>query len=113
MEMNVTVAGENVMRVHLRGRLDTPGVDAVETRLTATLVPGGHSAIVDLSDVEFAGSMAIRMFLSIAKALARKGQALVLFAPQPAVGEMLQMVSLGDVIPIAPDADAALARVRG
>lgn len=112
MEMNVTDAGEGILRVHLLGRLDTPGVDSVETRLTAMLVPLGHSAIVDLSGVEFAGSMAIRMFVSIAKALARKGRRLVLFAPQPAVSEMFEMVALRDVVPIAPDAGAALDRAR-
>jgi anti-anti-sigma factor len=109
MEMSVSDAGGNVLRVNLHGRLDTPGVDVVETRLTATLVPGGHSAVVDLSGVEFVGSMAIRMFLSIAKALARKGRRLVLFAPSPQVADVFAMASLGEVIPIAADAEAALA----
>lgn len=112
MEMQVTDAGDNVLRVELRGRLDTPGVDAVETRLTAMLVPGSHSAIVDLSGVEFAGSMAIRMFLAIAKALSRKGQRMALFAPRPAVAEMLETVSIGEIIPVVPDADRALECVR-
>jgi anti-anti-sigma factor len=113
MEMIVTDACENIVRVQLRGRLDTPGVDAVETRLTALLVPGGQSALVDLSGVEFAGSMAIRMFLAIAKALARRNRRLVLYAPQPPVAELFAMVSLGDLVPIAPDGDAALERARG
>jgi anti-anti-sigma regulatory factor len=55
--------------------------------------------------------MAIRMFLSIAKALARKGRALVLYAPQPAVAELFETVSLGDVLPIATDEAKALARL--
>lgn len=56
MEMTVEPIGEGVVRVALRGRLDTPGVD-------------------------FAGSMTIRMFMTIARALARKGGRIALCSP--------------------------------
>jgi anti-anti-sigma factor len=112
MDIVVDSVTDGVVRVDLRGRLDSPTVDAIETRLTASLVPRGDSAIVDLSGVEFVGSMAIRMFLSIAKALDRKGRRLVLFAPQPAVAEVFGLASLDALIPVARDAAGALDRAR-
>lgn len=112
MEMTVDPIGEGVVRVVLRGRLDTPGVDAIETRLTATVVARGDAAIVDLSGVEFAGSMAIRMFMTIARSLARKGGRIALFAAQPGVAQVFDMVELDKVLPVAADAAGALERIR-
>jgi anti-sigma B factor antagonist len=72
MQMQVKDAGEGLLEVSLVGRLDTPGVDRVETQLTAHLVPRGARAIIDLSQVTFIGSGGIRMFITIARALGRK-----------------------------------------
>lgn len=113
MQMNVAPVADGIVQVELAGRLDTPGVDAIETRLTEALVPPGTSAIVDLSRVDFVGSMAIRMFMTIARGLAKKKRKLVLYAPQPLVADVFETVSLGDIIPLAPDAGAALAAARG
>lgn len=113
MDMNLSTVADGVVNVALVGRLDTPGVDAIETRLTESLVQSGGSATVDLSRVEFVGSMAIRMFMTIARALAKKKQRLVLYAPQPLVAQVFETVSLGDVVPLAADAEAALALARG
>ena len=113
MDMILAPAADGVVNVSLAGRLDTPGVDSIETRLTEALVPAGTSAIVDLSRVEFVGSMAIRMFMTIARGLAEKKRKLVLYAPQALVAQVFETVSLGDIIPIAPDAAAATALARG
>ena len=109
MDMNISELGDNRVKVTLKGRLDTPGVDRVETRLVASLVPAGRSAIVDLSNVEFIASMGIRLFLSTARSLHLKKARLVLFAPQAGVREVFDTVSLGDLIPICDDEPAALA----
>jgi hypothetical protein len=47
--MSVSSLGDRLVKVTLVGRLDTPGVDHVETRFVAHLLPGANSAIVDLS----------------------------------------------------------------
>jgi anti-anti-sigma factor len=103
---------DGVLRVGLVGRLDTPGVDAIETRLTAACVPGAARTIVDLSGVEFIGSLGLRMFITIARALTRKNGKMVLYAPQGFVAQVLETASLGDIIPVRPDAAAALATVK-
>jgi anti-anti-sigma factor len=113
MEMNLAPVAAGIVNVELVGRLDTPGVDAIETRLTESLVPAGASAIIDLSRVEFVGSMAIRMFMTIARGLAKKQCRLVLYAPQPLVAQVFETVSLGDIIPLAPDSGGALELAGG
>ena len=104
MQMQVKDAGEGLLEVLLVGRLDTPGVDRIETQLTAHLVPRGARAIIDLSQVTFIGSGGIRMFITIARALGRKGAKLVLYGAQPLVGQVFETTSLNDIVPVRLDA---------
>ena len=113
MQMQLGDAGEGVLNVSLAGRLDTPGVDRIETPLTAHLVPRGSRAIVDLSQVSFLGSGGIRMFITIARALGRKGGKLVLYGAQPLVAQVLETTSLNDIVPVRGDAAAAVEAARG
>jgi anti-sigma B factor antagonist len=112
MQMQVGEPVEGVMNIALIGRLDTPGVDRIETQLTAHVVPRGARAMIDLSQVTFIGSGGIRMFITIARALARKGGRLVLYGAQPLVAQVFTTTSLNDIVPIRPDATAAVAVVR-
>ena len=113
MQMQLGDAGGGVLNVSLAGRLDTPGVDRIETPLTAHLVPRGSRAIVDLSQVSFLGSGGIRMFITIARALGRKGGKLVLYGAQPLVAQVLETTSLNDIVPVRGDAAAAVEAARG
>jgi anti-sigma B factor antagonist len=112
MKMETAEAPEGIVNVTLIGRLDTPGVGNIETKLTASVVPRAARAIIDLSQVDFLGSLGIRMFITIAKALARKNGKLVLYAPQPLVQQVLETASLNEIVPIRADADAAVAVAR-
>lgn len=111
MEMKVTDARDGVVDVALIGRLDTPGVAGIELSFTATLVPRAARAVVDMSGVEFIGSMGIRMFISVARALAKKQGKLVLYGPRPLVKEVFNTVALGEIISLQSDAAGALAAV--
>jgi anti-sigma B factor antagonist len=113
MQMHVTDAGEGVLKISLVGRLDTPGVDRIETQLTAQLVPRGARAVLDLSQVAFIGSGGIRMFITIARALARKGGKLVVYGAQPPVAQVLETTSLNAIVPVRADAAAAADAIRG
>jgi anti-anti-sigma factor len=113
--VTITIKGtsDDLVDVAIHGRLDTPGVAAIETRLTASIVPRSTHAILDLSDVPFVGSIAIRMFMTLARTLARSGHRLVLYAPQPAIRSVFETVDLAQVIAIADDSSAAQDRARG
>lgn len=113
MSITIRPRSDDVIDVAIHGRLDTPGVGAIETRLTASIVPKSTHAILDLSDVPFVGSMAIRMFMTLARTLARSGRGLVLYAPQAGVREVFETVDLAQVIPICDDRAAAGSRARG
>jgi len=109
MKMEITERPDGLVAIALDGRLDTPGVESIEPQLTAQTVPRGARALVDLNSVEFVGSLAIRMFITLARALAKKQGALVLHSPQPLVRELFETVSLERIIPVHPDAAAAAA----
>ena len=108
--MNVASLGERLVKVTLVGRLDTPGVDQVETRFVAHLVPGSNSAIIDLSAVDFVASMGIRMLVSAARGLRTRQAKLALYGTQPQVQQVFDAVALQKIIPIcATEADALAA----
>jgi anti-sigma B factor antagonist len=111
MRMEVADA-DGIVDVKLIGRLDTPGVGKIETPLTATLVPRKARATIDLSQVEFLGSLGLRMFITIARALSRGNARLVLYAPQPLVQEILETATIGAIIPVRLDAAAAMEAAR-
>ena len=112
MKMEINESADGIRRVTLEGRLDTPGVLDIEPRFVTGLVPGGKSAIVDLSQVDFISSMGIRMFLSVARTLHDKKAKLVFYAPQQRVNEVLESTAFRKLVPVcANDAEAA-ARVQ-
>ncbi|HEX4637582.1 MAG TPA: STAS domain-containing protein [Rhizomicrobium sp.] len=110
MEMKHDNVGD-VRRVVLVGRLDTAGVDVVETRFGAAIVPNGKNTIVDLTGVTFLASMGIRMLISTTRALSRKGAKLVMFGAAPGVQDVIETAALTEIIPLAASENEALALV--
>jgi len=107
MQIEVALV-ENVAHVKLRGRLDTHGVDQIETKFTASVVPAHRTTLVDLSELDFISSMGLRMFIAVAKALKRHNAKMVLFAPQPQVSEVFASAHLAEIVPIASNEAEAL-----
>ena len=112
MEMQISDLAGDLKKVTFNGRLDTPGVLGIETQFVTGLVPAAKSTIVDLSQVEFLGSMGIRMFISVARILRDKQAKLALYAPQRMVNEVLESASVGEILPVCGDASEATAAVR-
>jgi anti-anti-sigma factor len=111
MEIRHDNVGE-VRRVVLTGRLDTAGVDVVETRFGAAIVPNGKNTIVDLSEVTFLASMGIRMLISTTRALSRKGGKLVMYGAGPGVRDVIETTALTEIIPLAGNESEALGLVE-
>lgn len=105
--MEVAELNDKITKVTLNGRLDTPGVDRIETRFVATLVPAGKNAIVDFSGVEFVASMGIRMLISVARGMRQRQAKLAIYNVPSLVQEIFQSVSLSDIIPIGSDENDA------
>ena len=112
MQIEISEAGDDLRKVTLIGRLDTPGVLGIEPRFVTGLVPGGKNAIVDLSKVDFIASMGIRMFISVARNMKEHHAKLVLYAPQPRVDEVLDSAAFRQLVPVCKDAEEAAVAAR-
>jgi len=111
MEMDVEELEGGVTTVVLRGRLNGAGVEAVDARFKE--VAGSKRAIVvDLSQVSFLTSLAIRMLVLGARAVANRGGKLVLSSPSEGVTSVLQAADIEQFIPLVFDRSAAIAAVR-
>jgi anti-anti-sigma factor len=95
--------------VALEGRLDTSGVDAVESAFNAATSAGGRHALVDLSRVQVLTSMGIRMLLSAARAMSGRHTKLVLFGANDLVRDVLDIAAIESLVPHAADLAAARA----
>ena len=109
--MDINSLGDHLVRITLQGRLDTQGVDRVETKFISAIVPGANNAIVNLSQVEFVASMGIRMLLSAARNLKARHGKVALYGVPDHVGQVFQAVALEKLIPICTNEAEALAIV--
>ena len=107
MEMQHSDVGD-VRKIVLAGRLDTAGVDKIETRFGAAIVPAGKNTVVDLTDVTFLASMGIRMLIATTRSLSRKGGKLAMYGATPGVKEVIETAALTDIIPLAGDENEAI-----
>jgi anti-sigma B factor antagonist len=111
VEMHIDELGGNQVKVTLKGRLDSTGVDRIETRFLAALIPAGRNAIVDLSQTDFVASMGVRMFIAAARALHGRNARVVLYAPQQLVREVFDSASLANIVTICTTEAEALAEL--
>jgi anti-anti-sigma factor len=112
MDMEVTDAkGAKAIKVTIRGRLDTAGVDRIETRFLASSVSGGRDTVVDLSGVDLITSMGIRMLIGAARGMSQRKTRLVLFGAQDLVREVLETAAVDALIAMVPAEPDALALV--
>ena len=112
VEMEIAGLENGLTKIVLTGRLDTPGVDKIEARFVASLVPASKSAIVDISGVEFIASMGIRMFIAVARSLALRKAKLALYGAQTLVSDIFENVSLKEIIPIVDSETEAVIAVE-
>lgn len=106
--MQITPLGERLVKITLSGRLDTQGVDRVETKFISAIVPGSNNAVIDLSGVDFVASMGIRMLVSVARSLKTRQAQMVIVGTMPQVAEVFEAVSLHKIIVMRPTEIEAL-----
>ncbi len=109
MGLTLVQETETLSHVALTGRLDAPGVEALEKSFLAHTAARGKPALVDISEVTFIASMGIRMLISCAQSLQHAGMKIILIHPQPLVKNALGMTGITALIPIVPDFKQAMA----
>jgi anti-anti-sigma factor len=113
MQMDIVELAPDVNRVVLDGRLDAAGTGAIELRFTASIAPMDRHVLLDLAAVPFVSSLGIRLLLTVARTLRRRGRNLIILNVQPSVMTVFETVALGTLIPIAGDEAEALTLARG
>lgn len=107
MRFDVVELNPTTNKVVMIGRLDSATVGTVEVPFTASVSATGRSAVLDLTQLEFLSSLGIRLLLSSARVVMRRGGKVVLFGAQPMVVEVLSAMSLDSVLPhVATEAEA-------
>src|SRR3712207_1076607 len=89
VRFEVVEIGQKAKKLIMVGRLDSATIGAVDAPFTAALAADGRSAVLDLTGLEFLSSLGIRLLLSSARMVTRRGGKVVLFGAQPMVAEVL------------------------
>ena len=111
MEVKEVGRDDGISQVELIGTLDVAGMHDVDAEFHSLTALPGQPCIVDLSKVTYIASLGMGMLISCAQSLGRRGQKMVLMAPQEPVLEVLRAVGLDSAIPIVMDEAEALREV--
>jgi len=110
VDMEIADLDNGLTKITLSGRLDA-GVDRIEARFVAAVVPANKSAVVDISGVDFVASMGIRLFITVARSLAMRHAKLAIYGAQSMVNEVFDHVSLSEMVPVVASESEAIAAV--
>jgi len=93
--------GEDLRRIVITGRLDTPGTNAVKAQLAEMTTTPRKGVVIDLSGVELITSAGIAALITSAKAVKARGGRLVLVTGEsPAVLFSIKTVGIDHLIPV-------------
>lgn len=110
MAITVQDLADGVTHVIISGRIDIAG--AAEIDMPMSVVGGSRrSVIIDLSGVVFIASLGLRSIVLSGKSILSKKGKVALFAPQPAVEEVITTSGIDELIAIYHDMEAAIAAV--
>jgi anti-sigma B factor antagonist len=112
MHMEISALEPGVMWIALSGRLDVDGTQSIEMAFTAHPETERAAVLVDLGEVDFIASIGMRLLLSNAKALAKRGGKMVLARAQPRVRDVLRTAGIDTLIPLYDDVDQACSDLR-
>lgn len=112
MKLETRETGADLTYLSLHGRLDLEGTEAIELKFSLSATSSSHPVIVDVSEVSFLASLGMRMLVTAAKALRRKGLSMVLVAPNEVVRDALEVTGLSQLLLVADDETMALSLVQ-
>lgn len=106
MKIDSTPLGPGQILITLSGRLDIAGAAEIENNFSA-LASHADVALVDMAGVTFLASIGIRLLLSNAKALYRRGGRMVLFGSDHQVEKVLLTTGVGELTDIVATREEA------
>jgi len=111
MELKIIEMDDVYTHVALVGRLDVIGATEVESKL-GFVIARKKNAILDLAEVSFLGSLGIRLFIKIAKALDAEGKKLILANPRSMLPEVLDASGIAAYIAVETDTEKAIEKAK-
>jgi anti-sigma B factor antagonist len=108
--MTVESIGD-ITNIVLNDRLDSVGAASLARKFKDE-VGDKRAVIVDLSDVDYIASLAIRFLVAGAKAVKANGGKFVILSPAEYVFDVLKTAGIDQVIPILFDRNDAIEAVR-
>lgn len=107
--MKVEKLGDDIVLIEMPERLDAVGVASIETKLAETIEENkGKKILVDMGNVNFVASLALRMLLSNQKAVSKEGGELRLSGLQSQIAEVFRKSRFDTIFKIHTDRAAAL-----
>lgn len=101
MPLQIQPLDSNATRLVLDGRLDAAGCEKIETAFTAAASSAKGDILVDLTGVDYIGSLGIRLLISTGRSVRRRGGRIAIFGAQAQPSDVFDTVALADLIPIA------------
>jgi anti-anti-sigma factor len=102
---------DGVTVLRLAGHLDSNTTPEFETQLFGVVDAGSRRILIDLAEVDFIGSVALRVFLMAARKLAPGGGTLVVCAPNEAVRDTLEVSGFSKLLQVFESHQEALAHL--
>jgi len=102
---------DNVLTLTLKGRLDADGTDKLAGLLAGYIDRGERRLVLDLSQVDYIGSVGLRALMLAAKRLAPLEGRMVLCAPQAPIRHLLDVAGFTSMFSIVANRDEATERM--
>ena len=93
--------------IALIGKLDPEAVEELHPQVQEVFQAGLRRFVFDLSDLEYAGSLGLRLILGLQNQVKGQGR-VTLCSPSPEMMSLLKMTKLAQVLPLYPTREAAL-----
>ena len=103
-----TEVSDNVLIIRLPARMDAAAVRELEGPFTKTVEDHNGPVLVDVSKVDFAASLALRMLMMNLKEQQNRNQDLVLFGLQPQIADVFRKTRFDTLFTIADSEEAGL-----
>ena len=104
----ITEMDDNVLIVRLPARMDAAAVRELEEPFAKTVAEHNGPVLVDVSQVDFAASLALRMLMMNLKDQQGRGHDLQLFGLQPQIADVFRKTRFDTLFTIADDEASGL-----
>ena len=103
---------EQTHLIAVRGEVHVSTAPEFSERLNDAIAKGMTGVIIDMTNVDFIDSTGLSVLLNALRRVTRNQGALALAVSNPTVLRLFEITRLDSTFDIAPDRDAAIAKVR-